>query len=299
MSQELLKKADMILADLSNAGRLNPEHSDRFIRVLMEQPTIIKAARTIPMSGPETKINKIGFGSRILRPGVENTALAEADRSKPETFQIVLQTQEVIAEVRIPYASLEDNIEKDNLQNTILDMIAARAALDFEELTVLGDTASADPYLAMFDGFLKRFTSNVYDASTTHNTAPTYTGALKLLAPRFRRNLNLLGLYVSPNTTLGYRELVATRQTILGDAVLVGSAPIGVAGLVMNDVSMMPNEQGLLVNPKNLIIGIQRDFQIESQRFIRERQIVIVLTARFAMGVETEEAGVHIVGLPA
>jgi HK97 family phage major capsid protein len=300
MSQELLKKADMVLADLSsNGGRLNPEQSDRFLKVLIESPTILRDARTVPMNSPEMKINKIGFGSRILRPATENTALSQGDRSKPETFQINLQTKEVIAEVRIPYSVLEDNIEKESLENTILQLIAERAAEDLEELFLLGDTGDSDPYLAMMNGFLKRLTSNTVDAAATanppgKNSAQTYSNAIKALAPRFRRNLNLLKFYVAPDVQQDYRQVVANRQTVLGDAVLAGKWNPTVHGVELDMASLMPSDTGILTNPQNLIVGIQRNFQIESQRLIRERQIVIVLTARIALAIETEEAAVKI-----
>ena len=146
VNPELIKKADLVLADLtSNGGILNPEQSDRFLKVLIESPTILKDARTVPMNSPVMKINKIGFGSRILRPAVENTALVSSDRSKPDTTQLTMTTKEVIAEVRIPYGVLEDNIEQGNLENTILNLIAERAALDFEELILLGDIGSGYP----------------------------------------------------------------------------------------------------------------------------------------------------------
>jgi HK97 family phage major capsid protein len=299
MSQELLKKADMVLADLSsNGGRLNPEQSDRFLKVLIESPTILRDARTVPMNSPEMKINKIGFGSRILRPATENTALSQGDRSKPETFQITLNTKEVIAEVRIPYSVLEDNIEKESLENTILQLIAERAAEDLEELFILGDTGDTDPYLAMLDGFLKRLTSNTVDAANSApaaaNSAQTYSNAIKALAPRFRRNLNLLKFYVAPDVQQDYRQVVAGRQTVLGDAVLAGKWNPTVHGVELDMASLMPSDTGILTNPHNLIVGIQRNFQIESQRLIRERQIVIVLTARVALAIETEEAAVKI-----
>ena len=64
----LLRKADLAIADLqSNGGVLNPEQGAAFIRVLIKQPTLIRACRVVEMVSPERKINKIGFGSRILR----------------------------------------------------------------------------------------------------------------------------------------------------------------------------------------------------------------------------------------
>jgi HK97 family phage major capsid protein len=302
--EQIVQKADLVLADLtSNGGLLNPEQSDRFMRVLIESPTILSAARTIPMNSPTMKINKIGFGSRILRPAVENTALVASDRSKPTTTQLSLTTKEVIAEVRIPYGVLEDNIEKADLENTILNMIGERAALDIEELVLLGDIGSGDPYLALMDGVVKRFVTRVVNASTTLNTAQTYSNALKALPPRYRRNLSLLKLFMAPDQLQDYRQVVAARQTSLGDQVVFAS-PSGaglqmyVHGIQMDFASLMPVGTAILTNPQNIVIGIQRNFQIESQRLISERQIKIVLTARLALTLETEDSGVKIINIP-
>src|SRR4051812_33157708 len=106
-NQELIKKADIALSDLATAGRLNPEQTDRFIRVLIDQPTLLGQSRTVAMGAPQMKINKIGFGSRILRPAVSSVALPDSERVKPDLGTVPLSTQEVMAEVHIPYDVLE------------------------------------------------------------------------------------------------------------------------------------------------------------------------------------------------
>src|SRR6185312_8678006 len=168
---EIIRKADMALSDLSTAGHLNPEQTDQFIRTLIDQPTILGMCRQVTMKAPQMKINKIGFGSRILRPGVESTSLSQSDRVKPDLGQVVLNTEEVIAQINLPYDVLEDNIEGGNvavplqtgaggLHQTIVDLLAERAALDLEELGVQGDTSSGDSYLALANGYLKLATAN-------------------------------------------------------------------------------------------------------------------------------------------
>ncbi|MGZ7259879.1 phage major capsid protein, partial [Streptococcus pyogenes] len=67
------------------------------------------------MNAPQRKINKIGFGSRILRPATSGVALTQGQRSKPDLSQVLINTDEVIAEVRIPYDVIEDNIERGNV----------------------------------------------------------------------------------------------------------------------------------------------------------------------------------------
>ena len=154
----LLRKADLAIADLAtNGGVLNPEQGAAFIRILIKQPTLIRVCRVVEMIAPIRKINKIGFGSRIMRAAQSGVALNQnaanglptglGGRAKPTTEQIELQTKEQIAEVRIPYDVMEDNIERATtaqnelpntgpagLRQTIIDLIAERAALDMEEL---------------------------------------------------------------------------------------------------------------------------------------------------------------------
>ena len=150
-NSSLLRKADIAIADLqADGGELNPEQGASFIRKLIKQPTLIRVCRVVEMNAPRRKINKIGFGSRILRKALSAQALTQAQRSKPTTEQIELNTKEQIAEVRLPYDVLEDNIERASaannelansgpggLRQTIIELIAERAALDMEELAIL------------------------------------------------------------------------------------------------------------------------------------------------------------------
>lgn len=294
---EKLQKADMVLANLtSQGGLLNPEQSDTFLRILMDSPTIINACRTVPMNAPELEINKIGLGNRILRAAVENTRLVASDRSKPDLEKITLQTKEVIAELLIPYSVLEDNIERGNMENTMLQMIAERAALDIEELILKGDVTSADPYLALLDGVFKQMVSHEVDCTPTGITADSFSNAIKAMPPKYKRNKNLLRFYTSFDAEQDYRNLVAKRQTIGGDGWLTGADALRCSGVSIEPVAMIDADLGeaMLINPQNIILGVQRQFRIESERLISERQVKIVLTARLDMKLETEEATVKL-----
>jgi hypothetical protein len=61
-NQELLKKADIALSDLaSNGGVLPPQATNRFIRTLINSPTMLNVARVVTMNGPDMKINRSRF----------------------------------------------------------------------------------------------------------------------------------------------------------------------------------------------------------------------------------------------
>jgi len=68
MTSQRVLKADFGLADLATGGLLNPEQTDRFIRTLIDTPTLLNEVRPVPMNSPKMEVNKILFGSRRVRP---------------------------------------------------------------------------------------------------------------------------------------------------------------------------------------------------------------------------------------
>jgi len=275
-NKALLEKADIALSDLSaNGGLLLPEQANTFIRKLIQSPTMIRVARVTTMVSPQRKINKIVFGSRILQPAVSATALTEDQRSKPTTEQVELNTNEVIAEVDIPYDVMEDNIERaataDNgptntgpggLRDTIIALIAERAALDLEELGLLGDTTSSDDYLAINDGWLKLASEggNVVDYGGAAVSKTLFKQGLLSLPVQYRRNVGSLNHFISRGNVIEYQDSLSNRIGAMGDQNVTQANPTTTAyGSPVMGVDLMPATQGLLTNPLNLIMGIHRD----------------------------------------
>lgn len=308
-NEELIsKKADIVVGDFNtNGGLLNAEQQNRFIRVLQNTPTILNEVRTVPMNASTMEVNKIQFANHILRPGVENTALDANGRSTTTTSKVTLTTKEAIAEVRIPYGVLEDNIERSALQDTILALIAERVALDIEDCIIRGDTANVGftgtlAILKHYDGVLKQITSNVVDAGSPTTVVPAiWNDALKAMPAKYRRNKAALRLFVPDDIEQDYRLALSQKATALGDAILTGNQAIPVFGVPMRGVGLMPNTVGnsfgLLIDPRNIILGIQRNITLESDRLISERQLKFVVTMRMDIKLEEETAAVKITNL--
>ena len=317
-NNSLLRKADLAIADLtSNGGELSPEQGAAFIRKLIKQPTLIRVCRVVEMLAPQRKINKIGFGQRILRAATSGLALAAptgsglGGRAKPTTSQIQLNTKEVIAQVNIPYDVMEDNIERattaDNglpntgpggLRQTIIDLIAERAALDMEELALQGDTAyvsgDADDqaYMSLFDGWNKiaSASGNVFDAGNASIAKSIFKQGLKTMPSQYQRNKAALNHFVSVNNETEYRDTLADRGTPLGDQMTQGTTPTYAFGSPVIPVALMPEDRGLFCDPLNLIFGIQRQVSMEFDKDITARVYLIVLTARIAFQIEESAA---------
>ena len=314
-NESLLRKADLAIADLAaNGGELLPEQAAAFIRKLIKQPVLINRCRVVEMLSPKRNINKIGFGSRILRKATSGVPLTQDQRTKPTTEQITLTTKEQIAEVRLPYDVLEDNIERASaagneppntgpgaLRQTIIDMIAERAALDTEELGLLGDTnyvnaANADDqaFLSQTDGWLKLTAAhgNVADAANSSVSKSLLKLGLKTMPVQYQRNKATLNHFLSVNNETEYRDTLSDRGTGLGDSMVQGTSPVFAYGSPVSPVPMMPEDKGLYTDPLNLIFGIQRQVSMEFDKDITARVYIIVLTMRVDFQIEETQAAV-------
>lgn len=297
-NNQIIEKATMTLQDLANGGQMNPEQSAQFLRMVQNAPTIMRSARFVPMNGDSRTIEKIGFGQRILRPATEATALNASDRAVPTTGKIALNAKEVIAEVNISYDTLENNIEGANLHDTIVQMIAERAAVDIEELALNGDTASADTYLKLIDGFLKKANAHTVDAASAAITKEIFKNAQKVVPAKYQRDPAAWRYYMSHSVALDWKDSVAGRQTALGDRALEGGQATAY-GVPVEGVAMLnPYDNGagitvtdgLYTHPQNLIVGMSRNIRMEFDKDIRARTFIIVLTAKVDVQIEEVDA---------
>lgn len=325
-NRQIVEKADFANADLVTSGLLTAEQANRFVRKLIQEPTLLREVRVVEMASPTREINKIQFNKRILRAATSATALDTAaaasatafdpsadatSRAKPKTEKITLTTSEIIAEVDLPYDVVEDNIERGNVGtmhdvggspsgggfiDTTLQLMAERAALDLEELALLGDVdlGAADPYLDLQDGYLEivRDGGNVNDFGGATLTKKLFKDGKKTMPDQYLRNLNALRHYISHDQETEYRDTVADRATAVGDATLEGDRPLRAFGSPIVPNSTMPDDEGLFTNPLNLIWGVQRRMMMEWDKDIKARVLTIVLTARIAIQVEEAEAAV-------
>jgi len=300
-NRSIAEKADIAVSNLvSDGGYLNPMQTEQFIRMVQEQPTLINEIRVEPMNAPTAEINKIGFASRILHAAPSSgEALASSKRSKPITDKITLTTKEVIAEVHLPYDVLEDNIERGTLEDTIMELITSRASLDLEELLLRGDTDSSDEYLALADGMLEQAVSHVVTFSP--NISPSkaaWKRGLKAMPNKYLRNRGAMRFYCSPHAEIEYADSLANRETTLGDNKITGTYEGNMAfGVPVKSAALMPNTKALFTFPKNMIWGVQREIMIETDRDIRARVLVVVLTLRIDIKYEEEDAVVKMNGL--
>jgi len=297
----MIEKALLGIDDLmADGGQLPATEAKTFIRTMTEQDTIMRTSRVVPMASSTHNLSKIGFGSRILRAanqGEGKRALSENDRSKPTTGRVSLESKEVIAEVRIPYETIEDNIEKGQLTSTIIALIAQHASVDIEEILINGDTDDTDPFLALFDGVLKRANRHTVDATGFDIDSDLFSSTVKSMPKKYRTNKRTINFFLPDDVEQDYRNAQSKRGTNLGDATLTGDAPLRLFSSPAIPVAMLPDDQAIYTPPRNIIVGVQRRITIETDKDISAREVIFVVTARIACAVEEADAIVKIINI--
>ncbi len=296
-NRTLLEKADMAIADLTTGGGiLKPAQAQRFMRLLIKQATLMPLCTVVPMAAPKQGISKIRLGQRVLRPGQEATALTQAQRSAADMSSVELDAKLFKGEVRLNDEVLDDNIERGDLRQTILQLMAEAVARDMEELIINGDTASPDPYLAMLDGILKQAQSHVVDVAGAPLTQDVLLDLLTTIPSEQLRDKKAMRLLTSVEAELRYRNRLANRNTVAGDKFLEEDTPVVYSGVPVASIPLFPENLGpagtdtnvLLVNPKNVHVGIWRQIKIETARDISEGVVKTVVTVRFDVKLADE-----------
>ena len=164
---------------------------------------------------------------------------------------------------------MEDNIERATtatnelpntgpagLRQTIIDLIAERAALDMEELGLLstprptpmpaGRRRHGLPQPVRRAGSTTRTTNgNVYDAGGASISKSIFKQGLKTMPTQYQRNKAALNHFVSVNNETEYRDTLADRGTALGDQMTQGTTPTFAYGSPVIPVALMPETNGL------------------------------------------------------
>jgi hypothetical protein len=304
-NRTLLEKADLAIADLTaGGGYLVPEQAKKFMRLLIKQSVLMQMATVTPMASPKKQVPKLKFGTRILRAGVEAVPLAPEARSKPDLSFVELDAKLFKAEVHLTDEVLEDNVERGELRQTILDMMAEAIARDMEEVLIQGSTASADLFLQQMNGLFVQAQSHLVDAAGAALTKNLLRDMLRSMPSEYLRDKRQMAYLVSVDSELGYRDALAERATVAGDKFLETDAPVLYSGVPVRSVPLFPENLGtgnqtnaLLCNPKNVYVGIWRQIRLETWRDISAGVLRVVATLRFDAKYADENAVVKAINV--
>jgi len=302
---ELLQKALETADIIAGGGELNPEQSEKFITYLQDLSVMAKDARQIPMKARKRDINKIGIGARASVPAVEGQDPGVAQ--KPTFSKVTLDTVEIMTPFEITYDVFEDNIEKENLEDSIIKLFATQIAMDHEELYIMGDTAHpSDTFLQLTDGWRKlaKTDGHLYNHEGNGISIDVLATLLDSMPEKYLRDYNDLRYYVSPKFEHNYKKLLGQRPTPIGDKFLLENAPATYAGIPLVRVPIIPSNLEetidttdytdltfvILTLKKNLVTGIHRSMMLEKDKNIFARVRQYAFTSRIDCTYEEADA---------
>ena len=283
-NRTIIQKANMALSQIvSEGGLLQPLQAKKFMRLATIEAELLKMVNYRPMARVREEIDQIKFGSRVLHPWQEFVALTEGQRSIPNIAQVQLEAKKFAGEVEISEEVLDENIEQGALRQTFMQMLAPAAGRDLEEVVINGDSGSADPFLAQFDGILKQANVNVVDAAGSPLSKDLFYDMMRALPQRYRKNKKELRFLTSANGELSYRNTLANRETALGDRYLEFDNPVLASGVPIIGLAQIPDNLGaqsdqtvvLLTHPKNIIVGVFREVRLDWEEIKRTRSLRI------------------------
>lgn len=302
-NRTLLQKADLAIANLTSGGLLQPQQTDSFFRIMIKKAVLMNLITVTPMRGPTERRDKTRFGSRVLKPGTEATALPVGYRSTPDLSFIQLTAKLVKAEVRLSDEVLEDQIERGEFQNTIVELLAGAVARDVDFLVSQGDTTSADPLLSVLNGFIKQGTTNTVAAGGTKLNKGVLRDMLKTMPDEFVDE-NLMYI-TNRQAKIDYKDSLADRQTPGGDAWLATRSEVTYSDYKIVSIPEFPNNLGggtnetrvVLTDPKNMLLGVLREVKVKTGEDISAGQMIVVVSMRVDAQYMHEPASVLATGV--
>lgn len=306
-NKQLIQKAKVGLAELAAGnGQLAVAHAREFLRVAITEANLMPMATVVPMRAPQQRVNTVGLSDRVLRAGTPGQAVqAGAGQTGLDFTAPEFDAKLFRGEVAVEEEALEDAIEQGRFKDTILQLIPAAVGRDMDEIAINGDTASADPFLAQFDGFIKQAVSNTHDFAgrlfadaAAADPFADMTQMIRAIPRNHRRDRDRMAFLTSFNAEDAYRDAIIARSTAAGDSALTADGRVRFKGLPIVNIGMWPEDLGgggnqtaaLLCNPKNLQFGIWRDVRIKIEEEPREGMVYFIINLRFDVKIALEDA---------
>ena len=146
------------------------------------------------------------------------------------------------------------------------------------------------------------------DTSEPYNWEFKYANMLKNMPSKYKANGGLKQMFFmnSDLVTQDYLIALSARSTVLGDAVFTGAVTPQYGSVPIIDAPLMPTNLGtatyygaegaasytdvMLTLKNNLIVGIQREIKIETQRVPADEATYVYYSIRFALAIENINA---------
>lgn len=212
---------------------LNPQQLNTYLREFQYADPANTLSKMVYMNTPSRETSMFTIQERVSQSGyvagthTTNPDLIEADLNfTPQQ----INTTKIKAKVSLTDDELEENIERQTLQQTVLNEMGYKMGLDQAYWSFFGDstlTAAKDKLLCCGDGWIKKAQTKLYSTEAKTSGSGDFNlkdgvtvmfDAMKNKMAKDIRNTQQLTLFVPYEIEDAYRNEVINRQTPLGDA---------------------------------------------------------------------------------
>jgi HK97 family phage major capsid protein len=241
-SNARIAKTAIETSDFLSAGLLNPEQQEEFVRLVRNGSVLLDEVRQVDMNQSSMQIDKRHVGEPVTRSAQENVDAGYF--AKPEMNAIYLNAKKVQSNWAISTETLQDNIEQEQFEQTLMEDFTQRVSKDLELLAINGDTnlPSSTPQgalLSTLDGWAKKAEDgHTLDARGNTINTGLFNRARQSLPKDYRRDPDLMWIVPDAVATDWLDELEGTRQTAVGDRAISGETvnPLGIEMMVVDSI---------------------------------------------------------------
>ena len=313
-----------ILTGTLGEGVMQPATANRYLQEIVERSVIISEARRVVMTSNTRNIDRLVHSGRVMKFPGEGNEVGVAGAMAFQQRQLI--ASDMMAAEDWSRQTIEDNIEGDNLENTLVEVMGQLHARDMEELFLYAnadDTTSpafpdaeegGDSFREHLGGTphdgLLLLTDNLIDkqgaqADSARDIFEELMGAIpaKLLNGRPTGEWRF---YVNNALERRYRAELGERSTPLGDRALFEAVPVFYQGIPVVSAPMLRLEtrdmvdssdsdvtgvtDAMLVHPNNIVVGFQRNVTVDVEYRPRKLMYELTISARGDMNVEAPDA---------
>ena len=309
-NEELIQKAALAVSEITaSGGVLLPEQQAAFLRMAQESQKILLEARVEPITKGQKVLDRVGMNGQFLRTGVEDDVSIYTDpatrlgkESKPNLGKIQLNAFKVTGETAVSWETLQRNVERDGFSDTIMQVMAKRAAFDIEKGALLGDVSN--PVGSGFvgdneNGFMVRVpTGQRIDWAHAAFDRSIFAQLINKVNAKYRNNLDEFRFYVSHGIEMAYRQQLSAKFSTLGDTSSTENFALKAFGVPVVGVNAMPNNDGtgtdegriLFCHPKNLIFAVEDEMRVTDKFDDYRDSLVIFMHMAIDWSVEEPNA---------
>lgn len=236
--------------------------AEAFLRDTINKASVLPKLQPYYKKAPAGNIDTLSVGKRKLREASKTDAPTGVGSIAPGQIPYAVKKvkwDEWIQNDDVWYALAARG---QNVEDVIVSMIQDQFAVDLQDLIFNGDTTSADPFVKIIDGFVKKakVSTNKTDLAANDVTIQAFVDHVAVLPDKFKTR-NDIAWFITQKTHDKLMSLLTTRQTNLGDAVLIDGKVSKLVGYQVEIVQEMQSGFAMLTPRENLKPVFTRDLR--------------------------------------